>query len=302
MRYTGERFTLSAGPYLAGISEGGARLASLTHEGRPLVAGFDEDELPPVYRGAVLAPWPNRIADGRYTFRGQTCQLPVNEPDRVAALHGLAVWLPWRRLRGSASSVSLGLRLWPTDGYPFMLDLVASYALDDDGLAVSLSAQNVGDRTAPYGCSIHPYLVAGPGQVDEWSLQLPASAYLEVDSVRLLPVGVRDVAGTPFDFRTTQRIGDRFIDHAVTGLEFTDAGACRAALTQSDGHGVEMTWDAGCRWVQLHTADRPEPLLNRSGLALEPMTCPPNAFQTGVGLLELEPGEALTTGWHIGAL
>jgi aldose 1-epimerase len=301
MRYTGDTYWLAADQYVAAISESGARLRSLEHDGRPLVAPFSDSELPPVYRGAVLAPWPNRIGDGLYTFGGQVHQLPINEPDRMTALHGLVAWEGWTLSAVSSAEVTQHCRIWPQSGYPFMLEITIVYGLDATGLTISLTARNDGDRSAPYGCSIHPYLVAGPGLVDDWSLQLPADRYVDVDELRLLPTALRSVTGTTMDFRSPQILAQRRIDHALTGLAF-ESNECSAQLRHSDGLGVQMTWDDACRWVQIHTADRPEPHLNRSGLATEPMTCPPNAFQSGEGLIELEPGDAVTTRWRISAI
>jgi aldose 1-epimerase len=302
MHYTGEQYELRAGSYAAIVTEGGARLRSLTFDGRQLIAPFDDDALPPVYRGAVLAPWPNRVADGCYPFADEIYQLPINEPSRMTSLHGLVAWAPWNLVQRSEGETTQRCRIWPTDGYPFMLDLEIAYQLRIDGLTIQLSAVNAGDRLAPYGCSIHPYLVAGPGRVDEWSLRIPANDYVDVDELRLLPVGVRPVEGTRFDFRTPTQIGAQRIDHAMAGLAFDADGRCSAQLVHPDGRGVQMTWSSDCRWVQLHTADRPEPELNRSSLAFEPMTCPPNAFATGEGLIELSPGQSTTTSWVINAL
>jgi aldose 1-epimerase len=301
MRYTGDTYRLAADQYVATISESGARLQTLEHDGRPLVAPFSDGQVPPAYRGAVLAPWPNRVGDGRYTFSDRTYQLPINEPDRMTALHGLVVWEGWAVSAASSAEVRQHCRIWPRDGYPFMLEMSIVYSLDATGLAISLTARNDGDLPAPYGCSIHPYLVAGPGLVDDWSLRLPADSYIDVDELRLLPTDVRSVTGTALDFRSPQVLAQRRIDHALTDLAF-ESHLCSAQLLHPDGLGVQMNWDDACRWVQVHTADRPEPQLNRSGLALEPMTCPPNAFQSGEGLIELEAGDSVTTQWRISAI
>ena len=71
----------------------GASLRTLSYDGRDLVLPFGADELRPAYRGMTLAPWPNRIVDGRYAFRGAGLQLPLTEPARSHALHGLVGWL-----------------------------------------------------------------------------------------------------------------------------------------------------------------------------------------------------------------
>lgn len=300
---SGEQFELRAGDYAATVTEVGAALRTLTHRGGPLVRSFAEDEIMPCYSGAVLAPWPNRVTDGRYRHEGSIRQLPITEPERGTALHGLVVWVPWRPVSHTASRLELEYPLWPTPGYPFRLDLRVSYELTETGLTVRLSARNLGDDPAPYGCSIHPYLVAGEGRVDDWSLRLPARRVLEPDPERLLPTGQeREVAGSALNFREGTTIGDVEIDHAYGDVEFDDTGHAEALLLAGDGHGVRMRWDRACPWVQVHTADRPEPHLHRTGLALEPMTCPPDAFNSGRDLVWLDPGATHDVAWRISAV
>ena len=65
---TGEQFEISGGGYRAVVTEGGATLRLLEHDGRPVVDGFAEDAMPAVGRGQLLMPWPNRIRDGAYSF------------------------------------------------------------------------------------------------------------------------------------------------------------------------------------------------------------------------------------------
>ncbi|WP_020578182.1 aldose 1-epimerase family protein [Actinopolymorpha alba] len=302
MQASGEQYALVGSGYTAVVTEVGATLRELQYAGRDLIAGFPAERMRPFYRGAVLAPWPNRVADGAYEFAGARHQLPLNEPARHNALHGLVAWVNWTLVETATTGVVLGHRLFPQDGYPFRLDLTLSYELSEDGLHCVLTAVNAGDVPAPYGCAPHPYLVAGPGRVDDWSLELPASRYLEVTPDRLLPVGLADVAGTPYDFRTARPIGTTFIDHAFTDLTPEPAGDIHARVLAADGRGVEMRWDTRCPWVQVHTADRPEPAYNRSGLALEPMTCPPDAFNSGTDLVILAPGEQHEASWIIAAV
>jgi len=302
MRPTGDQHDVASGPYAATVTEVGASLRSLTHGGTPLVRGFGADEMPPVSRGAVLAPWPNRIGDGRYEFGGATHQVPLNEVDRRNALHGLVSWAPWRLVDRTTSHVVLGHRQWPSPGYPYLLDLQIAYALNDNGLSVRLSATNAGDMPAPYGCSMHPYLAAGPGHVDAWTLDLPATHYLEVDPDRLLPRDVRPVDGSSHDFRGGRIVGEQMLDTAYTGVTFGADGTAVARVTDADGSGVALHWDTVSPWVQVYTADGPKPALDRTGLALEPMTCPPDAFRSGTDLVVLEPGDSHAVTWRISAL
>jgi aldose 1-epimerase len=294
---SGTQIALRHGDYAAEIASVGASLRSLQHDGRDLVVPFAEDEVRPLYRGVVLVPWPNRVVDGRYAFDGQEQQLALTEPDRGHALHGLACWSDYRVVRREASAVTLETEVVAQAGYPHRLRVQVEYRLGDDGLITRISATNTGTDRAPYGTSTHPYLVAGPGRVDDWTLELAADEVLEVDDQRLIPQGLAPVSESPFDFAEPRRIGELFIDHAFTSLR-----AHRARVVAADGHGTEMTWDAGAPWVQIHTGDRPEPEYHRAGLAVEPMTCPPDAFNSGTDLIVLDPGASHSVAWTIAAV
>lgn len=300
MNPSGEQYELRAGAYTAVITEVGAGLRVLEFDGRPLIRAFAAEQLRPVWSGAVLAPWPNRIADGRYVFAGRTYQLAINEPDRQTAIHGLVGWVPWTVRAAAADSVRLEYALWPSPGYPWRLHLAAEYRLDaGDGLHLVVEARNLDTTPAPYGVSVHPYFQApGGGRVDDWTLHLSAGSVVDVDPVRLLPGGGTSPVPDDADFRAARRIGAARIDAAYADL----AGPREARLVDDSGRGVALRWDDACRWVQVHTADRPEPELDRTGLALEPMTCPPDAFNSGTGLLVLEPDRAHRASWAITAV
>ncbi|PSL04685.1 aldose 1-epimerase [Haloactinopolyspora alba] len=303
MSPSGSQLELHHGDYTAVVTEVGATLRELRVETRPLVVGFGPDEIRPAHRGAVLAPWPNRIADGRYSFGGVSRQLPVTEPARGNALHGLVTWVRWQVVEHEAGHAVLRHRLVPQPGYPHPLELTVRYRLDDDGLHWSVEASNTGDSAAPYGCAPHPYLVAGDGRVDDWTLELPASEYLEVTPDRLLPVERASVDGTALDFRDGRRVGDTFVDHAFTALGHDPDGRSRARLRDGTGQGVEMSWDATrCPWIQIHTGDRPGEAAHRAGMAVEPMTCPPDAFNSGTDVVALAPGASHQATWTISAL
>ena len=294
---SGTPIALRAGGYAADVATIGATLRALRHDGRDLVVPFAEDEVRPLYRGVTLVPWPNRVVDGRYAFDGAEQQLALTEPDRGHALHGLACWNDYRVVSRADDAVVLETEVVAQAGYPHRLRIEVAYRLGDDGLTQTITATNTGPTRAPYGASGHPYLVGGPGRVDDWSLELDAAQVLEVDPERLVPQGLTAVAGTDFDFSSPRVLGDLFVDHAFTGLT-----AHRARVLAGDGSGTEMRWDAVAPWVQVHTGDRPEPENDRAGLAVEPMTCPPDAFNSGTDLVVLEPGESHTVAWTIAAV
>ncbi|MFJ4175437.1 aldose 1-epimerase family protein [Microbacterium sp. NPDC089696] len=307
---SGRQLHLAAHGYEADIASVGVSLRTLTFDGRDLVVPFEADEVRPAYRGATLAPWPNRIVDGRYRFGGVEHQLPLTEPARGQALHGLLAWAEFEDRLVLDDRVVLAAVIEPQTGYPFRVEVEVEYRLDANGLEQTVTARNLGADAAPWGTAPHPYLVAGPSRgsssessVDAWTLSLPASEVLTVTPDRLSPVAVEPVTEHPeWDFRTARRIDDVFIDHAFTGLARTD-GIAEVRLTTDDGSGVAISFDERCPWVQVHTADTPETAsTHRLGLAVEPMTCSPGAFTSGTDLVVLEPAAAHAASWRIRAL
>jgi aldose 1-epimerase len=302
---SGRRYDLVHGDYAASISSVGASLRELRFAGRDLVVPFEAEKVRPWYRGAILAPWPNRVVDGRYSFAGSSEQLSITEPARGNALHGLVAWLDFRVVRHDVDELVLETAIVGQPGYPHLLELTVSYTLDDEGLLTTVVARNPGTTPAPYGVGAHPYLVAGEGTVDDWSLELPAQSVLTVTPDRLIPEGLVDVGtsdNSRFDFREPRTIGDTFIDNAYTDIAWDETGTTTVRLTAPSGAGVSMSWGRECAWVQIHTADRPAPEPSRLGLAVEPLTCPPDAFNSGTDLIVIQPGHSTSAGWTIGAI
>jgi aldose 1-epimerase len=247
--------------------------------------------------GATLVPWPNRLADGHYRFAGAEYQVPLTEPDKHNAIHGLLRWRSWRPVERAAHRVVMGIRLHPMQGYPFTLDVRVDYALGAGGLTVRTTATNAGDRACPYGCGHHPYLSPGAASIDDCVLELPAATRIRADEHRQLPTGAEPVDGTPFDFRTARRLGDLRIDHAFTDLTRDADGRAWVRLTGPDGRTAELWVDETYPLVEIFTADGLAEGRCRRGLGTEPMTCPPNAFATGDRVLTLQPGDSITTTW-----
>lgn len=300
---SGSPLTIASAGYTADIATVGATLRTLRHEGRDLVVPFDADEVRPVFRGAVLAPWPNRIVDGEYSFGGVDHELALTEPARHHALHGLVAWTDFRVQEQADDRVVLATTVQAQQGYPYRVEVTVEYRLDAEGLHTTITGTNTGAEDAPWGTGPHPYLVAGTGAVDDWTLTLPAAQVLEVTPDRLIPTDLVPVHDE-FDLRTPTLIGDRFIDHAFTGFDRDAAGLATIAVTAADGRGVRATFGPECGWAQVHTADHVVPEYHRVGLAVEPMTCAPDAFNDGAdrGLVVLAPGASHAAAWTIAAI
>ena len=295
---TGAQYEIAADGYQAVATELGAGLRELRYGGRPVIAGYQPDELPPGAAGQLLVPWPNRVDRGRYTVAGTEYQLDLSEPKAGNAIHGLGRWAPWPVVRHDHHAVTLRQGLLGRTGYPFCLDLEVEYHLSGTGLWVSVTARNVGAHTAPYGTGSHPYLTTGAPAVDECELTLPAARWLPVDE-RGIPVGpAQDVAGGALDFRAASRIGAARLDHAFTGLDRDEQGRAWARLA-SNGTEVALWAGPDYRWLQVFTGDTLDAAHRRRAVAIEPMTCPPNAFATGTDLIMLAPGDSVTRTWGI---
>jgi aldose 1-epimerase len=298
---TGAQHEIGAGDYRAVVTELGAGLRQLTFRGRPVISGYPADQVPPAGSGQLLAPWPNRVDGGKYTFDGATHQLDLSEIARGNAIHGLTRWVSWTGAARGPAETEFRYRLLGQPGYPFCLELVAAYRLDADaGLRVTMTATNAGATTAPYGTGQHPYFTAGTALIDECELQLPAARWQAADE-RGIPVGEpADVTGTPFDFRTPRPIGDTRVDHAFTELSRDDDGLAWAVLVGPDLR-LRFWADASYPWLQVFSGDALAPDLRRRALAIEPMTCPPNAFVTGTDLHAVAPGATVSGSWGIQA-
>jgi len=294
MTFDGRRLEITSGSYSAALAEVGASLAGFWHDGQPVTVESSPDALPPKSTGAVLLPWPNRIAGGRYHFDGADYQLPLTEPAQHNASHGLVKWSRWHASRHEPSSVTLVHDLVPQTGYPFELHLEITYSVAaDTGLRVETVVTNTGRSAAPFGAGFHPYLDLAEHDLDSAELQVPAAAVLDTDE-RQIPTGSRPVEGTEYDLRTLRPIGDLRLDHGFAQLSGSDA------ILRTERRTVALGWDAGYQYLQVFTPPFITP--GRNAVAIEPMSCPANAFNSGEGLIRLEPGQDWAGNWGIGLL
>jgi aldose 1-epimerase len=289
---SGEQIEIHRGEHRVTVVEVGGGLRSYDVGGTPVLDGYRPDEMCRSGRGQVLIPWPNRLEDGSYEFAGRRHQLAINEIDKRDAIHGLVRWTSWSVRERDAERVVVGHVLHPQPGYPFALDITIEYLLSQDGLSVTTTATNAGSEPCPYGAGVHPYLTLGTESVDDLILRAPARTVL-IENDRGIPIGREAVDDTEYDFRRARAIGDLVLDHCFTDLERDADGRARVQLAQ------RTLWiDEAYGFLMLFTGD-PLPDVSRRSLAVEPMTCPPNALRTGEALVVLDPGASHTGGWGI---
>jgi aldose 1-epimerase len=304
-------YRIEGGPYHAEIVSTGAGLRMLEcmmDDGDPaaLTETWAAGTKPPLSAGLVLAPWPNRIRDGIFTFEGRTHQLEITEQARHNAIHGLVRRREWQLVEHTDSAVTQSIEVGATAGWTYPITLTVTHELTDDGLTVTHTATNNGDTRAPFGMGVHAFLRAGESPLDECTLAIPATVRLPLDSKRSLPAGISEpVRGTTLDFREARPLEGVGLDTPFGGLVPDIDGLARVVLTGPDGTLAALWTDPTFRWVQAFIADpandQAYPDRGRA-LAVEPMTCPPDAFNTGIDVIVLEPGRTWTGRWGIQAL
>ena len=296
---SGEQHEISHDAQRAVVVEVGGGLRAYEAADGPLLDGYAVDEMCSGGRGQPLIPWPNRVRDGSFQFAGATHQLTLTEREAGNAIHGLVRWANWQLSSATASRVAVEHLLHAQPGWPWPLQLQIEYALGDDGLTVTTTATNVGSDACPYGAGQHPYLTLGAGSIDSIVLRSPGRRYLEADE-RGIPIASHDVHGTRFDYTEPRELGSAVLDTGYDDLVRGEDGLARIVIESRQPQRRATLWmDDAYGYVMLFTGDTLAPAKRRRGLAVEPMTCAPNALQSGDGLVVLEPGASHSARWGI---
>ncbi|MEJ1229993.1 MAG: aldose 1-epimerase family protein [Galbitalea sp.] len=298
---TGEQYRLTRSTPLglaeAVIVEVGASIRELRVGGIELTEPYGEFSTPPFGDGIVLVPWPNRIEDGRWTLDGVPQQLDLTEPDKHNAIHGLLRFAPYALLERTDDSVTLGATIFPQHGYPFLLVTSVRYQLVDDGITVTHRIMNDTDLPAPAAIGTHPFFQLGDVPTDDLTLTVHAGTRFPVDE-RLNPSAEIPVEETAYDLRGGRRVADLQLDDAFGDV--TPVDQVTAVLTAPDGRSVALWQDESFPYVQVFTTrEFPRGTGTVTAIALEPMTAPANAFNSGQSLRWLNPGETWQASWGI---
>jgi aldose 1-epimerase len=298
---TGEQFRLTRstpnGLAEAVIVEVAASIREFRIGGVDLTEPYGEFSTPPFGDGIVLVPWPNRIEDGVWTLDGQRQQLDLTEPDKHNAIHGLLRHAPYAVVARSDDSITLGATVYPQHGYPFLLSTSVRHELTDDGMTVTHRIINESDQPAPVAIGTHPFFQIGDVQTDELTLTLHAGSRFPVDA-RLIPSAEIPVDGTDYDLRQGRKVADLSLDDAFGDVKPIDQ--VTAVLTAPDGRSVALWQDENFPYVQIFTTRIfPRGSGFVTAIAMEPMTAPADAFNSGQSLKWLNPGETWQAAWGI---
>ena len=245
----------------------------------------------------ILFPWPNRIADARFTWDGTDYVLPVTEAATGASLHGYAAFAGWRVVDqgpGHVTGEFLLSRDAPDQVWPADAGLRVTYRVEPTVLNVNAEVFNDDTVDLPFGLGFHPYLRV-PGPFDQWLLQCDATRAWPL--ANMVPAGVAEPIPEAVDFRTPRRLGDQHLDDALTGLPAAPAMTQRAAL-RSMAATVTVSSDPAFTDYVLFTPT------SRDAVAIEPYTCATDAVNLqprgiDAGWQVLPAGRAATFAWRI---
>jgi aldose 1-epimerase len=193
----------------------------------------------------------------------------------------------------------LSTLLHPSPAYPFTVSLEVAYHLGPAGLTVTSTVQNRDEVPLPFGIGFHPYLAVTTPTIEGAELVVPARAHLPTDD-RLLPTGeILPVVGGPLDFTNAKSVSGHDLNVTYTELIRDEAGLAAAIVRDADGGEVELVVDRTYPYLQVYTGDQLEHGRRRTAIAVEPMTCPPEAMRSGKDLVVLEPGQRWAGSWRV---
>ncbi len=255
---------------------------ALFTDGRPTRSGIP-----------VLFPFPNRIAAGRFIWRGQTYALPLNDPTMKNAIHGFACRSPWEVIDEGADSTSAWvtgrhrsrkpsgewwLAPWPAD-----YELTLTIRLSADRLRLEATVTGHGDAPLPFGLGYHPYFAVpfGPGlEASECLVQVPAASLWELKET--LPAGEVYPVDPARDLNAPRSYGELHLDDILTDLPRigeTEAVHLRGQIVGGPGCVLQLHADASFRDLVVFTPP------HRQAFCIEPYTCPTDAvhlFERGI--------------------
>lgn len=294
---TGRQFELRRADALAVVTELAAGLRLYSRAGVQLTESYGDADIPPGATGITLAPWANRVEDGVWHLDGTKQQLDITEVSRNNASHGLLRNAGYALVDESEFSVTLEATVFPQHGYPFLVRHRVRYEIDaNQDLRVEQTLVNDSEAQAPFVLGAHPYLRLGDVAPEDLTLTVKAGSRLVADE-RLIPRSATSLDGG-FDLSEGRAVSGLDIDVAFTDLAY-DGGTARHTLSAADGRSVSLVQDENCQYVHVFVTDN---FPGRSkAVALEPMTGPANAFNSGDGLRWLAPGESFTMTWGITA-
>jgi aldose 1-epimerase len=268
--------------------EKGATISDLRLKGQDIYDGYNNfEDLDALTwaKGILLAPFPNRLKEGKYSFEGKEYQFPINDTKTSNALHGFISQLEFSIEKVEANNTNATVICSTTyngnyDYYPFPFLAEVKYSLDEkSGFSFCFSITNIGESNMPIGLGWHPYFSLSEN-VDNTTISLPKLKKIEIDE-NMLPNGKK----TPFnDFRYPTKLNEMVFDNCfLLDLETEFA----TVVLEGEKGRLFYRQKSKNPYLQIFTPP------HRNSIALEPMTCNIDAFNNKEGLQILKPRQTI---------
>ncbi len=236
------------------------------------------------YKGSKLTPFPNRIRDGKYCFKGSYYQLPINHRHENHAIHGLVYDKSFSLVKLIANKVCAELEIeycysGGDVGFPWCFRVTLVYTLTNKGIKITTYIKNTGTQDMPFGDGWHPYFKFNE-VVDDLMISIPSSKKILVDG-RMIPNGKFERND---DIKNLRLIGNKVLD---SGFQIETLGISTTQLYSPKKDTKINVWQdsdfAKYNYLQIYIPP------SRESIAIEPMTCAPDAFNNHEGLNILSP-------------
>ena len=282
----GFSFIPGAAGYVHQVRLGGRDLLAQVSDGADLARNKYSYNL-------AIVPFPNRLAGGRYTWRGAEYSFEINDPETGTALHGFGMGTTFSlanlQLGRTGAEAQLRYIAQPDEhpAYPFLVQFDLTLTLDAaaERFKWRLAATNLEAFPVPVGMCWHPYFVLPKGP-ENWRVHMPPNQHVELK--KALPTGrlaegLSPKQATPIDLSWD----DCF--------KLSDIGSTELELRGPD-YGLALKQFGEVRYTQMFVP----PMKN--SLAIEPMSCGVNAFRDAEGEVSLAAGATRALGMEIALL
>ena len=261
----------------------GARLKTLVFSGVPVIQEEGTIAYEDSYASSLLFPFANRIAGGKYNFKGVNYQFYCNENGGKNALHGLVYDKPFELVSHAVSEsrvvVTLGYQAAePSKGFPFCYDFSVSYTLTATTLAVEVFLSNIDTKEFPFTLGWHPYFYTS--DLERSFLHFESSHKIKFDADLITDTLIPCEEMMPFI------VADKQLDASFVLKTNT-------VVFTTPEYKLELKTNTQENYLQLYTPE------NRKEIAIEPMTGISDSFNNGRGLQILKSGERYTVKWTL---
>ena len=266
----------------------GASLQELSFDAIPIIYGIEvSDEgivdYQSINKSSLLFPFPGRIKNGKYDYNQQSFQLEQNEKNRSNAIHGLVYDKHFEVESTETSEVDATVVLSYDSkgtlvGFPFNFQLIITYLITNGSVELSATVKNKDEVSFPFGLGWHPYFKSE--HLQNSSLSFSSDEQLVCNENQIPKSAKKN------NLQQTFKLKNKFFDDSFILLE-------KEVKFKSENYSLNMNFSENSdAFLQIYTPE------DRKSIAIEPMSCSPNAFNSGNGLKILQPDETYT--WEVG--